>query len=191
MPNINEMLLKLEGFQYDTSLDLNMGYYIIQLSDKASKLCSIIHPRGKYRYKHLPLVIYNSPDILQQKMNDLFHAFTFIRACIENLLILKKGDWTDHAHKQEFTPNKMNGKGLKCNIEISFFGQTKMEYLGFWVTCDGVKTINNKNKYESTYFLKRSTTVYRCSELLPCYVAILLRTLENLTKITSSKVTFK
>ena len=26
---ITEMLLKLEGFQYDTSLDLNLGYYHI------------------------------------------------------------------------------------------------------------------------------------------------------------------
>ena len=32
MPSINEMLLKLEGFQYAASLDLNMGYYNIQLS---------------------------------------------------------------------------------------------------------------------------------------------------------------
>ena len=32
MPNINEMLFKLESFQYDTSLDLNMGYDHIQLS---------------------------------------------------------------------------------------------------------------------------------------------------------------
>ena len=32
MPKINEMLLKLEGFQYATSLDLSMGYYHIQLS---------------------------------------------------------------------------------------------------------------------------------------------------------------
>ena len=31
MPKINEMLLKLDGFQYATSLDLNMGYYHIQL----------------------------------------------------------------------------------------------------------------------------------------------------------------
>ena len=31
MSNINEMLLKLEVSQYDTSLDLNMGYYHIQL----------------------------------------------------------------------------------------------------------------------------------------------------------------
>ena len=27
MPKINDILLKLEGFQYATSLDLNMGYY--------------------------------------------------------------------------------------------------------------------------------------------------------------------
>ena len=42
--------------------------------------------------------------------------------------------------------NKLKGKGLKCNIERSFFGQTEMEYLGIWVTRDGVKTINIKIK---------------------------------------------
>ena len=30
MPKINEMLFKLEGFQYATPLDLNMGYYHMQ-----------------------------------------------------------------------------------------------------------------------------------------------------------------
>ena len=28
-PKINKMLLKLGGFQYDTSHDLNIGYYLI------------------------------------------------------------------------------------------------------------------------------------------------------------------
>ena len=46
MPKINVMLLKLEGFQYATSLDLNMGYYHIHLSKNASNLCTIILPRG-------------------------------------------------------------------------------------------------------------------------------------------------
>jgi predicted regulator of amino acid metabolism with ACT domain len=31
IPNIQDMLLNLEGFQYATSLDLNMGYYHIEL----------------------------------------------------------------------------------------------------------------------------------------------------------------
>ena len=31
MPNINEMLLEVEGFQYDILFYLNMGYYHIRL----------------------------------------------------------------------------------------------------------------------------------------------------------------
>ena len=37
MLNINEMLLRLEGFQYATSLDLSMGYYHIRIIKNASK----------------------------------------------------------------------------------------------------------------------------------------------------------
>ena len=44
MPNINEILLKLEGFQYAMSLDLNMGYYHIHISNNTSNLCTIIMP---------------------------------------------------------------------------------------------------------------------------------------------------
>ena len=69
------MLLELEGFHYDTSLDLNMGYYHIRLSENESNLCMIILPKGKYRYKRLPMGVSNSPCIFQQKINDLFHEF--------------------------------------------------------------------------------------------------------------------
>ena len=43
-PKLIEMLLKLEGFQYATSLDLNMGYYHNPLSKNVSNLCTIILP---------------------------------------------------------------------------------------------------------------------------------------------------
>ena len=65
MPKINEMLLKLEGFQYATSLYLNMGYYHIRLSKNTSNSCMIILLWGKYWYKHIPMGVANSPDIFQ------------------------------------------------------------------------------------------------------------------------------
>ena len=40
--------------------------------------------------------------------------------------------------------NKLKKGGLKFNIEKFFFGQTEMEYLGFWATRDGVNPINKK-----------------------------------------------
>ena len=42
MPNINEILLKLKGFQCATSLDLNMGYYHIRISKNAINLCTTV-----------------------------------------------------------------------------------------------------------------------------------------------------
>ena len=102
MPKINEMLLKLEGFHYATPLDLNVVYYHICLSKNPINLCTIVLPWGKYRYKRLPMGVANSTDILQQKMNDLFHGFQFICAYIDGLFILTKLNWKDHVQKLEF-----------------------------------------------------------------------------------------
>ena len=51
MLKIDEMLFKLEGFQYAMSLDLNMEYYRIRLNKNASNLCTTILPWGRYRCK--------------------------------------------------------------------------------------------------------------------------------------------
>jgi predicted aspartyl protease len=51
IPKIQNLLLKLEGFKYGTALDLNMGYYHIELSDKAKELCTITTQWGKYEYQ--------------------------------------------------------------------------------------------------------------------------------------------
>ena len=50
--------------------------------------------------------------------------------------------WEDHVQKLDLTLNKLKEKGLKCNIERSFFGQTKIEYLGFYVKNDVFEPIN-------------------------------------------------
>ena len=59
-------------------------------------------------------------------------------------MIITKGDWYDHLEKLELTLKNLKDNGLKCNVEESFFGQTEMEYLGFWVTWTGIRPINKK-----------------------------------------------
>ena len=93
------MLLKLESFKYATSLDLNMGYYHIHLSNEFSNLSRIILSWEKYMYKYLPIGIRNSPDIFQDKMNKIFHRFEFIWSYIDGMLIFNKGDWSSHMDK--------------------------------------------------------------------------------------------
>ena len=128
MPKINKMLLKLEGFQYDTSLDLNLGYYHIRLSKNMSIICTIFLLWRKYCYKRLPIGVASSPDIFKQKNNDLFQGFEFICAYTDELLILTKGYQTYHVHKLEPNLNKLKESG---NIENYFIRKTELEYLDF------------------------------------------------------------
>ena len=90
------MLLKSEIFHYDTSLDLNMVNYHIKLRENATNLCTIILPWGKYCYQCLTMGVVDSLYNFQQKMNDLFRLFSFIRAYIYKLLVSTKGDRTYH-----------------------------------------------------------------------------------------------
>ena len=55
IPRIQDLLMKLEGFMYATSLDLNMGYYHIELTPGSKALCTIVLPWGKYEYQRLPM----------------------------------------------------------------------------------------------------------------------------------------
>ena len=116
MPKIIEMLLNVEGFKYDTSLDINMGYNHIHHIEKASKMCTVILPLDKYRYKCIPMGLSNYPDIFQETMNKMFSGFDFIIVYIDDLLIITKGDWFDHLEKMELTLQMHKYNGLQCNI---------------------------------------------------------------------------
>ena len=96
MLKIREMLLRLEWFKYAMSLDFNMDYYHIRLMEETSNLCTIILPWGKYHFKNLPMGVSKSPDIFQEKTNEMFCVFEFIQSYINDLLIVTKDDWSYH-----------------------------------------------------------------------------------------------
>jgi hypothetical protein len=61
------MIRSMEGFTFASALDLNMGiiYYYIKLDADDQKLCTIVFPWGKYKYKRLPMGIKIVPDVLK------------------------------------------------------------------------------------------------------------------------------
>ena len=60
------------------------------------------------------------------------------------ILILTKGIQKDHLYKLQPILNKLKESGLTCNVEKYLFGKTKIEYLSFGVTFDGVKPMDKK-----------------------------------------------
>ena len=86
----------------------------------------------------------NSPDIFQEKMNELFMGLDFVRAYIDDLLCITKGTFDDHLEKLERIFERLESAGLKVNATKSFFARGELEYLGYWITREGIKPMRNK-----------------------------------------------
>eukprot|EP00957_Ditylum_brightwellii_P069020 5239301-Ditylum_brightwellii.AAC.1 len=103
----------MEGFTYATSLDLNMGYYHIEILPVSRALRRIVLPLGKYKYLKLPMGLCNSPNIFQEEMSKIFANIEEVRAT----------------------------EGKQTEI---LFGCQELEYLGYWVTKQGIKPLQKK-----------------------------------------------
>jgi hypothetical protein len=137
IPKIQDLMLKLEGFQCATSLDLNMGYYHIELSPGSKRLCTIVLPFGKFEYQRLPMGLCNSPDIFQEKMSDLMLGLEFVRACIDDLLAITTSAFDDHLEKLELVFQRLLKAGLKVNAKKSLFARGELEYWAIGLPAKG------------------------------------------------------
>ena len=139
LPKISDMLQKLEGFEYATSLDLNIGYYHIELTPASSRLCTVVLPWGKYEYLRLPMGLCNSPEIFQEKMSELMVGLEFARAYIDDLLVVSSGTFDTHLDELEQVFTRLLEAGLKINASKSHFCGDELEYLGYLINREGVR----------------------------------------------------
>ncbi len=134
-------LQELEGFTYAKALDLNVGYYTIRLDSAASKMCTIIFPWGKSSYKRLPMGFGGSANIFQAQMMDLMASLEFVQAYIDDLLIITKGMiLDDYLSKMETMLTRLRDTGLRVNAAKSLFCAHQIEYLGYKLTREGIKS---------------------------------------------------
>ena len=78
-PKIKDLLQSLAGFQWVFAIDLNMGYYHIELDLCAQEICTTVFPWGKYSYNRLSMGIACAPDIFQNEMASLMAELEHVR----------------------------------------------------------------------------------------------------------------
>jgi hypothetical protein len=139
IPKISTILQELEGFTYVTALDLNIGYYNIRLDPRASEMCTILFPWGKYSYKRLPMDFGGSADIFQAQIMDLMASLEFLGACMDDLLMITRRTLDKHLQKMETVLTRLRDAGLKVNAAKSLFCAHEIEYIGYILNREGIK----------------------------------------------------
>ena len=135
-----------------------------------------------------------SPDIFQEKMSSLFADLEFVRAYIDDLLVITRGSFEDHMSQLNKVLQRLKDAGLRVNAKKSFFAKDELEYLGYWITRKGIQPL--PNKVEAIHNITQPTTkrqlrrfigmvnYYRDSSIRRSHI------LAPLTAMTADKVKF-
>jgi hypothetical protein len=80
-----------------------------------------------------------SADIFQAEMVNLMAVLEYVRAYIDDLLVITKSSHYDHLGKLEQVFIQLRDASLKLNAAKSFFCPRETEYLGYILTRGGIK----------------------------------------------------
>jgi hypothetical protein len=111
-------------------------------------------------------------------MSELVQDMEYVKTYLDDLLILTNSSFKDHLLNLEMVLARLSTAGMRVNISKSKFFAEQIEYLGYWITRQGIQPIRNKVEMNAILNIKApktrkeepSTPVYWYSQLLSRYV---------------------
>jgi len=144
MPKIPDMFKGMERFRYATTIDLNMEYYSMALSEESKKLCVICLPWGLYQYNVLPQGIKPASDIFPQRMGTMFHDMFTVDIFMNETIVFGYADFRAHLSNVAEVLRRLSAAGIQVNPDKCYWYQTAVTYLGFYITREGIKLQQEK-----------------------------------------------
>lgn len=159
-----EIFRTMDGFEYCTTMDLNMGFWAICLSPYSQQLCTIVLPWGKYCYLRLPMGLAVSPDVYQEKMAGIFSDMPEVIVYIDDICIITKGAFQDHVKVLREVLHRLAKNGLKVHADKSKFCCFETEFLGFVLSREGIRP--QQKKVEAILALSEPKNVRQVRSIL-------------------------
>ena len=116
LPRIEDLLDKLSGAKFFTSLDMTGAYHHIKIKPEDIEKTAFRTPYGHYEFVVLPFGLCNAPATFQTFMNNLFREEmdNFVIVYLDDVMIFSK-TLEEHIKHVRHVLQKMHSKGLKLN----------------------------------------------------------------------------
>jgi Reverse transcriptase (RNA-dependent DNA polymerase) len=97
-----------------------------------------------------------APDIFQNVMTKLTQDMDYVKAYLDDLLILTNKSFNGHLTNLEMVLARLSTAGMRINASKSKFFAEEIEYLGYWITRKGIQPV--QIKVEAFLQIKAPTT---------------------------------
>ena len=86
-----------------------------------------------------PMGVKVAPDIFQQVINNLFSDLDFVPAYLDDILITSSDSFQDHLEKLDIFLHRLTEAGFRANLRKCFLAKDELDYLGYWLSRDGIQ----------------------------------------------------
>jgi hypothetical protein len=77
-------------------------------------------------------------------MSTLMDSIEYVRAYLDDLLVITKGSFEDHLLKLKVVLERLQNAGLRVNLPKSGFCTQELKYLDYWLTPTGIRPLTKK-----------------------------------------------
>ncbi|MBW0557994.1 hypothetical protein O181_097709 [Austropuccinia psidii MF-1] len=145
VPPMNQLLTVLNGSSIFSKIDFPGAYNLIRIKEADENLTCFRHKYGSYEYLGTPFGLTIAPASLQNLVNDIFYDLLgiYVVLYLDDIMVFSKSEEENVIHVSTvlagLRANNLFAKASKCLFHVSI-----VEYLGYVVSCEGLKMNQEK-----------------------------------------------
>lgn len=146
VPRLHDFTYLLAGKKIFSSLDINRAYNCIPVNEGDIEKTAVITPFGLYEFPRMPFGLRNAAQTFQRFMDHtVLQGLDFLFSFADDVIIASVDAETHKRHLEEVF-KRFNTYGITINISKCCFGQEKLNFLGYEVSTDGIRPLQDKVK---------------------------------------------
>ena len=147
LPRIDESLDQLIGNQWFSCLDMNSGYWQVEMADSDREKTAFNSRRGLYEFKAMPFGLCNAPATFERLMETVLAGLHW-HICLIYLddIIVTGRTFEDMIANLSEVFERFKTAGLKLKARKCTLFANEVEFLGHVVSSDGIKTDPKKTE---------------------------------------------
>ena len=145
LPRIDDLLDKLGGARFFSTLDLASGYWQIRMEPKSQEKTAFITHKGLHEFRVMPFGLRNAPAAFQRLMQEVLSDLNpadgseFVSVYVDDILVYSRS-LSDHLHHLQRVFSRLKKFNLKLKPAKCSFIQQEVRFLGHVLTPQGFKT---------------------------------------------------